>query len=222
MEAATRPLLLAVLVGGLGWGTGLAFFLFSFFMMVRGRISCGRAWEDNSVQGAAVLWWCCVGKAKGRALKLAEHTLISRAAAACSALLCSSSGSPQIMYWTPQIRGIFSPIVAVFESPSRIAFVLYAVLVFPGFRNVCPEWMYLVGDDDRWHPLLFLVERTAEEAVALVLITTLTDFAPETSDVDPLTGAPVAPVDTSGTGFPLLSSDGQQNGLAAVQVRAAT
>ena len=40
LEAATRPLLLAVLVGGLGWGTGLAFFLFSFFMMVRGCISC--------------------------------------------------------------------------------------------------------------------------------------------------------------------------------------
>lgn len=35
LEAATRPLLLAVVVGGLGWPAGLAFFLFSFFMMVR-------------------------------------------------------------------------------------------------------------------------------------------------------------------------------------------
>jgi len=118
----------------------------------------------------------------------------------------------QVMYWTPTIPGVLEPFRLVLTSTHRLSFVLLAVLLFPGFRNACPDWMYLVGDDDRWHPLLFLVQRGLEEAAGLLLLTTLGSFEPPGSGCGTDSGNGVLLT-------PLLDTSGQVAGLDTAFVR---
>lgn len=136
-----------------------------------------------------------------------------------------------IMYWTTMVRGIFAPIVLVVTSPKRMAYVLYAMLLFPGFRNTCPEWMYLIRDDERWHPMLFLLQRAFEEAGAIVVLLwfgsynaddgdgTLTGIAGDTGGADASEATEAQAVAVPGdAGIPLLRETEQNTGLVTVQV----